>query len=332
MENDFTFFIPENIRTIANAFQHSKILLTAIELDLFSVIDKHMLTSNEVSQKLNTDERATDRLMNALYTMGFLRKVRGKFYNTESSSQYLVKGKPDFMGGLYHSIGLWNSWSYLTESVRKGSCVELDISKKKSVDWNEAFISAMHYRGQHQAKIICLLLNLSNVNRILDVGGGSGAFTFEFLKTSNTIDAVIFDLPSIIPITKKYVENSGYAGRIKLVEGDYLKDEFPGKFDLIFLSAIVHINSNEQNGILIKKCFDALNSGGTLIIKDYIMNSERTEPSNGAVFALNMLVNTQHGDTYTENEMREWFTSAGFSKIEKKETSFDSNLLIGIKD
>ncbi len=331
MENDLTFLIPANIRTIANAFQQSRILLTAVELDLFSSIDKQMLTSNQIAEKLSTDHRATERLLNALYTMGFLRKVKNKFYNTESSSQYLVKGKPDFMGGLYHSIGLWSSWSTLTEAVKKGSYVETR-NENSSINRNEAFISAMHYRGQHQAKIICLLLNLQNVKRMLDVGSGSGAYTFEFLKLSPSLTSVIFDLPSIIPITKKYVEDSGFSDRIELIEGNYLSDNFPGHFDLVFLSSIVHINSYEQNRSLIKKCFDVLNTGGKIIIKDFIMNDQRTDPPEGTIFALNMLVNTECGDTYTEAEMKEWLTSAGFKYIEKKETSFESSLLIGTKE
>ena len=101
---------------------------------------------------------------------------------------------------------------------------------------------------------------------------------------------------------------------------------------MILLSAIVHINSCEENKTLIKKCADALNSGGQIIIRDWVMNEDRTSPEGGAYFALNMLVGTKSGDTFTESEMKEWFANAGIKKIIRKETSFGSPLMIGIKE
>jgi SAM-dependent methyltransferase len=118
---------------------------------------------------------------------------------------------------------------------------------------------------------------------------------------------------------------------ISFIGGNYLEDDFQGEYDLIFLSAIVHINNFDQNKKLIRKCFDALNPNGRIIIKDWIMSEDRIEPAGGVYFALNMLVGTESGDTYTESEMKDWLTSAGISKIERKNTSFGSSLLIGYK-
>lgn len=323
---------PEEIRSLANSFQQSRILLTTVELDLFTVLDKHMLSSKEVAVKINADERATDRLMNALVALGFLRKVHGKFYNCENASNYLVKGKPEFMGGLYHSLGLWDTWSSLTESVKAGTSVAERKSSSTGINWSEAFIAAMHYRGVKEAKIISLMLALSNVNRMLDIGGGSAAFSMEFIKQNPKMHTVVFDLPHIIPITKKYVDNEKLNDKIELMEGNYLTDNFGKDYDLIFLSAIVHINSFEENKMLIKKCYDSLNANGQIVIKDWIMNEERTEPAGGALFALNMLVGTEKGDTYTESEMKNWLLGAGIKKIERKDTSFGSSLMIGYKD
>lgn len=326
------FLKPEDIRALANSFQQSRILLTAIELGLFTVLDKHMLPSKEVAQKINADERATDRLMNALVALGFLRKVHGKFYNGESASQYLVKGKPEFMGGLFHSIGLWNTWDSLTKSVKAGTSAAQRKPSPGGIDWLESFIGAMHYRGVKEAKITAMLLNLSNVNSMLDVGGGSGAFAMEFINKNSNMNAVIFDLPEVIPITTRYVAEEKMTDKISFLSGDYLTDDFGKGYDLIFLSAIIHINSFEENDQLIKKCYDALNNGGQIIIKDWVMNEDRTEPAGGAYFALNMLVGTERGDTYTESEIRRWFTNTGIKKIERKDTSFGSSLIIGYKE
>ncbi|NJD22360.1 MAG: acetylserotonin O-methyltransferase [Melioribacter sp.] len=332
MNTQNNYLKPEEIRLLANSFQQSRILLTAVELNLFTVLDKHMMHSKEVAEKINADERATDRLMNALVALGFLRKVRGKFYNCENASQYLVKGKPEFMGGLYHSLGLWNTWSSLTESVKAGTSASERKSSSSGISWSEAFIAAMHYRGVKEAKIISMMFELSEVKRMLDIGGGSAAFSMEFIKQNPNMHAVVFDLPHIIPITKKYVDNEKLNNKIEFMEGNYLMDNFGNGYDLILLSAIVHINSFEENKLLIKKCFDSLNDKGQIVIKDWIMNEERTEPAGGAFFALNMLVGTERGDTYTESEMKDWLINAGIKKIERKNTSFGSSLMIGYKE
>jgi 2-polyprenyl-3-methyl-5-hydroxy-6-metoxy-1,4-benzoquinol methylase len=321
----------EQIRDAAHSFQESRILLTAIELKIFSCLDKHMMSSEELSTKINTESRAADRLMNALCAMGLLRKVKGKFYNTDLSSKYLVEGKPDFMGGLYHTNHLWNTWSYLTESVKKGSSAVGDQNKKEKDEWVESFISAMHYRGVKQAKLLAMMFDLSGTKKMLDVGGGSAAFSMELVKRNRTIKAVVLDLPHVLPLTKQYVEQEGLNENFDFIEGNYLAKDFGNGYDLILLSAIVHINNYEQNKMLIKKCGEALNENGMVIINDFIMNEDRIQPYHGALFSLNMLVGTENGDTYTEGEMKEWFTAAGFSKIERKNTSFASDLIIGYK-
>ena len=321
----------EDIRELAYSFRESSVLLTAVELKIFTVLDKHMMTSDEVSKKINADPRAADRLMNALCGMGLLRKVKGKFYNSDLSSKYLVEGKPEFMGNLYHTNHLWKTWSHLTDSVKQGSSFTGDQNKVEKEYWVEAFISAMHYRGVKQGKILSMMIDLTNVKKMLDVGGGSAAFSMEIVKKNPAINAVVLDLPHVIPLTKKYVSEAGLLDNFDFIEGDYLTKDFDSSYDLILLSAIVHINSYEQNKMLIKKCVDSLNNNGMIIISDFVMNDDRTQPYHGTLFSLNMLVGTVSGDTYTEGEIREWFESAGISKIERKNTSFGSDLMIGIK-
>jgi len=321
----------EDIRELANSFRESRVLLTAVELKIFTLLEKHILTPDEVSQKINSNPRATDRLMNVLCGMGLLKKVHGKFYNSDLSSKYLVEGKPDFMGNLYHVNNLWEYWSNLTASLIKGSSAAKDENESDEDDWVERFIGAMHYRGVNQGKILAMMIDLSNVKTMLDVGGGSAAFAMEIVKKNPDIKAVVLDLPYVIPLTKRYVSESGLTEKFNFIEGDYLTTVFSGSYDLILLSAIVHINNYEQNKILIKKCADALNKNGIVVINDFIMNDDRTKPYHGALFSLNMLVATENGDTFTEKEIREWFESAGLSNIERKNTSFGSDLMIAVK-
>ncbi len=321
----------EDIRELANSFRESRTLLTAFELKIFTLLDKHMLPSEEIAKKINADARATDRLMNALCAMGLLKKVHGKFYNSEIASKYLVEGKPDFMGNLYHTNHLWENWSYLTDSVIKGNSAITDKDKSEENNWAESFIGAMHYRGVSQGKIVSMMIDLSNVKKMLDVGGGSAAFSMEFVKRNPIINAVVLDLPHIIPLTKRYVEEAGLTDSFSFIGGNYLTTDFGKNYDLIFLSAIIHINSYEQNKNLIQKCSDALTESGMVVISDFIMDDDRTKPYHGALFALNMLVGTANGDTYTEKEIREWFESAGLFNVERKNTSFGADLMIATK-
>jgi hypothetical protein len=329
MEKESPKQTPETISAFVNHYQKSRILLTAFELNIFTVIDNKQLSSFEVAEIINTDSRATDRLMNAVCAIGFLIKVGNKFLNTEESCKYFVKGKPDYMDGLGHSISLWDTWTTLTGCVRKGTSVHerpANINDREK-EWLDNFISAMHYRASRQAPEIVANIDLSNVRKVLDVGGGSGAFAFAFVTSGENISATVFDLPNVTPLTKKYIIQEKMEGKVDILNGDYNNDTFPSGYDLVFLSAVIHINSYEGNVQLIKKCSDALNSGGLIVIQDQVMDDSRVSPAGGAMFAINMLVGTKEGDTYTENEICEWFTNANIH-FEKRINTFLGNALI----
>ncbi|MFP3945276.1 MAG: methyltransferase [Archaeoglobaceae archaeon] len=317
----------EEIKRTARDFQKSRIILTAVELELFSALGNESKTSTEIAKSLGTDERATDRLMNALTAMGMLRKTDDKFSNTETTARYLAKESPDYMAGLMHSADLWRSWSKLTQVIKEGGPAERERDDRDL----KGFISAMHERAKNSAPKIVEMLDLSEVNRVLDVGGGSGAFSMAFVRTKPEIRATVFDLPDVIPLTREYIQEEGLNDLIDTLSGDYRVDDFGSGYNLIFLSAIIHINSFEENHRLVEKCSKALNPGGQIVIQDFIMDESRTSPGFGAIFALNMLVNTGVGDTYTESEVRNWMTNAGLKDIERRVTGPVTSLMIGKK-
>jgi hypothetical protein len=135
----------------------------------------------------------------------------------------------------------------------------------------------------------------------------------------------------VVPITKKFIEKEGYLNRIKTHTGDYTTDDLPGGFDMVFLSAIIHSNSLEMNQMLIKKCYNALNKNGRIVIQDWIMNNDRTQPTSGAVFAINMLVGTESGDCFTESEVSEMLTRAGFINVTHLEFESGSGQMMAQK-
>lgn len=319
------------ILELANAFQRSRVLLTAYELGLFTVINDEWRTSAEVAEAIDTDARATDRLMNALTALGFLEKRDGRFTNSPAAARFLVKGRPEYMAGLAHTARLWQTWSGLTRAVRTGTGAVGDEVNQRGEDWLRAFIGAMHWRARQMADGLVALLDLTGASRVLDVGGGSGAFSMAFVRARQGISAVVFDVPNVVPLTKNYVESAGYGAQISTLVGDYRHDDLPRGFDLVFLSAIVHANSAAENRGLIRKCAAATDPGGQVVVADQIMNEDRTAPLMGAMFALNMLVSTGAGDTYTESEVRGWMEEAGLRNVTRKDTPFNNTLVIGRK-
>jgi len=325
------FTSPPDFMELATAFQRSRTLLTAFELGIFTCLGDESCTSAEVAADLDTDARATDRLMNALCALGLLRKENGLFSNTPGAARFLVNEKPDYMGNLMHSVNLWDTWSTLTDAVRHGaSVINQDVSEREE-PWLDAFIAAMHWRGVKQAEQIAGLLDLNNVKRMLDVGGGSGAYAMALVRAGKDLNAVIFDLPKAIALTNTYVERAGLSDRIQTVAGNYKWDMLGSGFDLVFLSAIIHSNSPEENRALLQKCIAALNPRGQVVILDFIMDEGRTSPPPATFFALNMLVGTEAGDTYTEPEIRAWMQSAGLRDIVRKDTPFGTGMMIGRK-
>jgi ubiquinone/menaquinone biosynthesis C-methylase UbiE len=273
---------------------------------------------------LNLDKHACERLLNALVSLGFLKKQSLMFYNTEESFAFLSKKGSDYMGGLMHSNHLWNTWSNLSQVVRTGKSAHPAEINDRGDNWLFAFIAAMHDRAIKQAPQQLAKIDLTGIKTLLDIGGGSGAYSMELVSIKPEIEATIFDLPNVVPITKQFIEKEGYYNRIKTYTGDYTTDDLPNGFDMAFLSAVIHSNSLEVNQDLFKKCFKSLNNKGKIVIQDWIMNNDRTQPTSGAIFAINMLVGTEAGDCFTEQEVTDMLTVAGFKNISRFE--FESGL------
>jgi SAM-dependent methyltransferase len=321
---------PAALRELATGFQSSRVLLTAVELRVFSLIGEAGLTSEELAGRASCDPRAMDRLLNALSAIGLLEKRGGRFWTTPDSRRHLDDGSPEFVGALGHTASMWHSWSGLTDAVREGRPALRSAINDRGEGWLKPFIAAMHYRAAQQAPAVAAMLDLDRVGRVLDVGGGSGAFAMAFAERSPGLVAVVFDLPGVLPLTRDYITAAGLESRVTTAVGDYLVDPLPHGFDLVFLSAVVHSNSPQQNAELLKSCAAALNPGGRVAVVDWVMDEDRVRPLAGAFFALNMLVATDHGDTFTEAEIRGWMDGAGLARGPRIEIGTGTSILVGL--
>lgn len=326
------FITPDRILEKAGAFKESRILLSAYELGLFTFIDKGMTTAEEIAEAAGTHIRSTERLLDALTAYGYLNKHENDYSNSEESATYLSGESEFYLKNLGHTGNLWHTWTGLTDSVRTGKPSHREEINHRGADWLRNFIDAMHSRGGASARRMKPLLDFDSGNRILDIGGGSGVFTAEFIRDQNNMTGVVFDLPNVVPITAEYIKMMGMEARIDVRAGNFMTDDLGSGFDMVLLSAIVHMNSYDENAKLIRRCADALNPGGQIVISDFVMDDNRIEPAAGAIFSINMLVGTEGGDTFTKKEITEWFNESGIIDVKFIDTDGNTSIAVGRKN
>lgn len=320
---------PDELMDRIRAFQPSRAILTAIELDVFSAVGDGA-TAKEVAARLKTDPRATDMLLNALTALDLLVKENDTFKNERVSDRYLREGsRDDARQSLMHSVHLWTRWSTLTECVKKGTSVTYTPMDQRDDSWTKAFIAAMHRNAALRAAQVARVLATDKYTRVLDVGGGSGAYAMALAQAQEDVTAEVFDLPSVLPLTRQYIKEAGLTDRVTTREGDLHTDELGDGFDLVLISAICHMLSPEDNRMLFRKAFRALVPHGKVVIQDFILNPDRTSPYTAALFALNMLVGTQAGSSYSGPEYTDWLMDVGFTDIRKISLPGPSDLIVG---
>ena len=321
--------LSEELGQRIRAFQESRVLLTAVELDLFSAVGQGS-TAEQVAAVIYTDPRATGMLMNALVSLGMIEKHDGLYRNSAEAARYFVKDSPDDQRmATMHIANLWQRWGTLTDCVRAGTAVQLREMSYRGPDWTEPFIAAMHANASERAPGLVQAVGASGVRRMLDVGGGSGAYSIAFAKANPELQADILDLATVVPIARKHIEEAGVTAQVTPRVGDLRAGLFDGCYDLVLISAICHMLAPEENRDLLAKSFAALAPGGRVVVQDFVLDPDRTGPRMAALFALNMLVGTSNGNTYTEAEYAMWLRGAGFSEVRHVSMPGPASLMIG---
>ncbi|MGE5570363.1 MAG: methyltransferase [Rhodospirillales bacterium] len=317
----------QELNDYIRAFQHSRAILTGIELDVFGAIGNGA-AAEEVAQRVGADARATEMLLNALAALGIIEKSNGVFRNTAESSQQLT-GEARL--ALMHTVHLWPRWSTLTECVRAGTAVRHEEIGERGEDWTEAFIAAMHRNALERAPVVVDAVGAAGVGRMLDIGGGSGAYSIAFAKANPELRADILDLAAVTQIAERHIARAGLSGRVNTRVGDLRRDDYGTGYDLVFISAICHMLGPEENVDMLRKSFAALNEGGRIVIQDFILEKDKTAPLFAAMFALNMLVGTERGSSYSEDEYTEWLQKAGFTEVRRIQLPGPTDLMTGRK-
>jgi len=321
-------WVPEDFLQSLRAFQESRALLTSIELDVYTAVGEGA-TAAEVAARLGTDPRATEMLLNTLAALGALTKREGVFFNGALAGRFLAAGGAvEARPALMHIVHMWDRWATLTECVRRGTAVTYQEHEDRDPRWTEAFIAAMHASALQRAPAVAEAVGLAGVRRLLDLGGGSGAYAIAFAQACPELEAEILDLPRVVPIAEGHVARAGLSHRVRTRVGDLRKDALGGGWDLILVSAICHMLSPEENQDLLARCHAALAPGGRVVIQDFILEPDKTAPRHAALFSLNMLVGTPAGASYSLPEYAAWLAAAGFAEIRHVALSGPSALML----
>jgi 3-hydroxy-5-methyl-1-naphthoate 3-O-methyltransferase len=320
--------LPDDVNELVRGFMPSRAVLTALELDVFTAVGEGG-TAKQIAAKIHTAARATEMLLNALVSLKLLEKREGVYTNTPLSARFFVEGTPDSARtAQLHMANVWKRWSTLTEAVRAGT----SVAPRGDNGFVVPFIAAMDHTARGRARAVVEATGVNGARRMLDLGGGSGAYSIAFAKAAPALRVDIVDLPEVLPITQEHIRKAGLADRISTCAGDMLAIPLEsGGYDLVLLSAICHMYSPEENQQLFQRAYAALAPKGRLVVSDFILEADKTAPRFGALFALNMLVSTRAGASYSEPEYEAWLKAAGFAEAKRVRIPGPANLIIAAK-
>ena len=329
-----TKWIPEQILQTSGSYWMGCTLHASVKLEIYSCIGDTEKTASQISIELNSDLDATTRLLNALVAMGLLIRKNDRYANSIESSIYLQKSSPKYIGYMImHHHHLVTGWNKLDQAVTTGKPVRKSASHADDLVIRESFLMGMFNNAMHIAPIIVNHVDLSNKTHLLDLGGGPGTYGIHFCMKYPDLKASIFDLPTTKPFAEKIIHRFNMNNRMDFIEGNYIENDIPGSYDVIWLSHILHGEGPEACEHIIAKAVSALTPGGSILIHDFILNDSMDGPVFPALFSLNMLIGTEKGRSYSKQEIGDMLAKSGVIDICQLDIDMpnDSGVVMGIK-
>ncbi len=299
------------VNTIANAYKRSQILFTALDGNVFTLLEQPV-TASFVAEKTAWDLRGTTMLLDGLVALQLVAKKDGAYQNGKAASACLVPGAPAWQGDiLRHTQASWPAWAELSQCVATGNCSNIREHELSGVALRN-FILGMDNVASFSAPEVLRSLDLSRYTNMLDLAGGPATYSIAFLKAHPQMRATLFDRAAVIALAREKVAAAGQQDRFSYIAGDCLAEAYGGPYDMVFLSNIIHSFSPQQNVAVFRRAYEALAPGGSIIIKDFLVENDHSGPPFSLIFSLHMLVHTPGGGTYSFEEVGEWTDRAGF--------------------
>lgn len=312
------------------------IIEAAVKHGLFDLLDAGSKTAHQLAKEAGVSLRGVQAICNALVGLGLLARDRDRYKLTPESAAFLVSSKPGYHGEFFRHVStqLIPNWLGLDKIVRTGKPSTAVNSKRKGAEFFEKFVEAIFPLSYAAAKALGEHLEIPKAKQtvsVLDLAAGSGVWGIALAEQSPKVRVSAVDWPPVLAVTKRIARRHGVDDRLTTVPGDLLKVQFGKNHQVATLGHILHSEGRARSRKLLKKTFDALAPGGTIAIMEFLVNQERTEPVVGLLFAVNMLVNTDEGDTFSFEEISGWLREAGFTKPRLLDVPAVSPLILATK-
>jgi ubiquinone/menaquinone biosynthesis C-methylase UbiE len=328
---------PERLMQFGFAYAPPLIIAAAVSNQVFDSLESGSKTVDQISKETGASARGLRMLMNALVGLELLKKDRHQKYSlTPESAAFLVSNKPGALAGFFrlNVTQLVSKWLQLGDVVRTGRPAQAVNQEGEGTEFFSALVENIIPMSYATAQTLADHLKLAkakNEVRVLDLAAGSGIWGIVLAQASPRVRVTAVDWAGMIPTTKCITQKFGVGPRFKFIEGDLLEADFGKDCDVSTLGHILHSEGEGRSRQLLKKTFRALKSGGTIAIAEWLVNDRRTEPLPSLMFAVQMLVNTEKGDTFSFNEIKSWLEEAGFKKVRKLEAPGPSPLILATK-
>jgi len=331
---------PERILQTGLAFWPAKTLLSAIEIGVFTELARGPEGFDALSGRLGLHSRSARDFLDALVALGFLSREGDRYSNTKETDLFLDRKKPSYVGGILEMANhrLYPFWGHLTEALRTGMAqneirtggpglfetLYADPARLKE------FLAAMTGISHGANMTIARAFPWKNHKTFVDVGTAQGDLAAQVALANPHLTGKGFDLPEVAPIFEEYAAAVGVAGRVTFEPGDFFKQELP-KADVVLMGHILHDWDLPTKKMLIRKAFDALPTGGALIVYEAIIDDDRSKNAFGLMMSLNMLIETPGGFDYTSADCTGWMKETGFSATRVEPLVGPDSMVIGIK-
>jgi SAM-dependent methyltransferase len=309
----------ETVELLAAAIYPSFAMLAGMQLDVFTPLAGGPLTAEQIAQAIGVGVGKLKPLLYALVAAGLLATKDELFSNSPEASQFLVQGRPFYIGMRHHAyLRRWRSMLQVGECIRTGSPQGRLNYATMSKDELESFYRGTYTEAAATGRYLLAHRDFSRYRRLADVGGGSGGLAITIAQAHPDLQATVVDLPATIPITWRHVEDAGMADRVRVQAADVVNGALPGPYDAAILRGLLIVLTPDQARRAVQNVSRGLEPGGTIFIVGWILDDSRVSPSEVVAYNLHFINSLDEGQLYTEGELRGWLAEAGFVDAERE--------------
>ena len=310
---------PQRLMQLSFGYAPPLIVEAAVKYHLFDLLGGSAKTAEQLAREARISVRGVTAICNALVGLRLLARNRDRYSLTPESAAFLVSCKPGYHGEFFRHVStqLIPKWLALDNAVRTGRPAAAVNSEKKGTAFFAEFVESIFPLSYSAARALGEHLGIPKAGKpvsVLDLAAGSGVWGIALAEQSPQVHITAVDWPAVLAVTEKIARRHGVGRRLTVVPGDLLKARFGKDHQVATLGHILHSEGRARSRELLKKTFEALAPGGTIAIMEFLVNDDRTDPLVGLLFAVNMLVNTEEGDTFSFEEISGWLREAGFTK------------------